>query len=145
MSRLPNILWLTSDQQRSDTIHALGNPYIDTPNLDRHCREGVAFTRVDTLFYKAHVNAEFQDLRWKQARVPMAEGRYAVVVQAYDYADPDVATMLSLQHVGLDSGRTSWAKVIDASTGKFIQGINGVTLRIQFGWTARLPSLWRAR
>ena len=93
---------------------------------------------VDTLFYEAHVNAEFQDLRWKQARVPMAEGRYAVVVQAYDYADPDVATMLSLQHVGLDSGRTSWAKVIDASTGKFIQGINGVTLKDTI-WVDRTP------
>lgn len=45
MAKRPNILWLCSDQQRSDTIHALGNPYIDTPNLDRLCREGVAFTR----------------------------------------------------------------------------------------------------
>ena len=45
MKKLPNILWLTTDQQRSDTIHALGNAYIDTPNLDRLCREGVAFTR----------------------------------------------------------------------------------------------------
>ncbi len=41
----PNILWLTTDQQRSDTIHALGNPDIDTPNLDRLCARGVAFTR----------------------------------------------------------------------------------------------------
>ncbi len=40
----PNILWLCSDQQRSDTIHALGNDYIDTPNLDRLCASGVAFT-----------------------------------------------------------------------------------------------------
>ncbi|WP_295685175.1 LamG-like jellyroll fold domain-containing protein [uncultured Fibrobacter sp.] len=93
---------------------------------------------VDTLFYKAHVNAEFQDIRWKQAHVPMAEGRYAVVVQAYDYGDPDVATMDSLQHVGLDSGRTSWSKVIDASTGKFVQGINGVTLNDTI-WVDRTP------
>lgn len=93
---------------------------------------------VDTLFYKAHVNAEFQDIRWKQAHVPMAEGRYAVVVQAYDYGDPDVATMDSLQHVGLDSGRTSWSKVIDVSTGKFIQGINGVTLKDTI-WVDRTP------
>lgn len=42
--RRPNILWLCSDQQRYDTIHALGNPYIDTPNLDRLCENGVAFT-----------------------------------------------------------------------------------------------------
>ena len=44
MRRRPNILWLCADQQRYDTIHALGNAVIDTPNLDRLCREGVAFT-----------------------------------------------------------------------------------------------------
>lgn len=44
MSKKPNILWFCSDQQRYDTIRALGNPYIDTPNLDRLCSEGVAFT-----------------------------------------------------------------------------------------------------
>lgn len=43
MKSRPNILWLCTDQQRYDTIHALGNPYIDTPNLDRLCRQGVAF------------------------------------------------------------------------------------------------------
>ncbi len=43
MKKRPNILWLTTDQQRFDTIHALGNDYIDTPNLDKLCREGVAF------------------------------------------------------------------------------------------------------
>ena len=41
----PNILWICSDQQRGDTIHALGNEHIHTPNLDRLCAEGVAFTR----------------------------------------------------------------------------------------------------
>ena len=45
MGKRPNILWLCTDQQRSDTIHALGNPYIDTPNLDKLCSQGVAFTR----------------------------------------------------------------------------------------------------
>jgi arylsulfatase A-like enzyme len=39
-----NILWITTDQQRYDTIGALGNPHIHTPNLDRLCAEGVAFT-----------------------------------------------------------------------------------------------------
>jgi arylsulfatase A-like enzyme len=34
-----------SDDQRADTIHALGNRSIRTPNLDRLCREGTAFTR----------------------------------------------------------------------------------------------------
>lgn len=44
MKQRPNILWLCADQQRYDTICALGNEYIDTPNLDRLCAQGVAFT-----------------------------------------------------------------------------------------------------
>ncbi len=41
----PNILWYTTDQQRFDTIGALGNPYVRTPTLDSIVGEGVAFTR----------------------------------------------------------------------------------------------------
>ena len=40
----PNIVVIITDQQRYDTIAALGYPYVDTPNLDRLVREGVAFT-----------------------------------------------------------------------------------------------------
>lgn len=40
----PNILHIFTDMQRADTISALGNPHIKTPNLDRLCREGTAFT-----------------------------------------------------------------------------------------------------
>lgn len=40
----PNILWYCSDQQRFDTVAALGNPHIHTPRLDQFIREGVAFT-----------------------------------------------------------------------------------------------------
>jgi arylsulfatase A-like enzyme len=41
----PNILFLFNDDQRADTIAALGNPVIRTPNLDRLCHQGMAFTR----------------------------------------------------------------------------------------------------
>ena len=41
----PNILWICTDQQRYDTIAALGNPYVSTPHLDRLLRQGVAFER----------------------------------------------------------------------------------------------------
>ena len=44
MDKRPNILWICTDQQRWDTIRAMGNPYIDTPNLDKLCNEGVGFT-----------------------------------------------------------------------------------------------------
>ncbi len=40
----PNILWYCTDQQRFDTIGALGNPHAQTPTMDRLVREGVAFT-----------------------------------------------------------------------------------------------------
>lgn len=41
----PNILWLCTDQQRFDTVRALGNPRINTPNLDQLSHDGVTFTR----------------------------------------------------------------------------------------------------
>jgi arylsulfatase len=40
----PNILWICTDQQRYDTIRALGNPHINTPNIDQLLAEGVAFS-----------------------------------------------------------------------------------------------------
>jgi arylsulfatase A-like enzyme/acetyl esterase/lipase len=41
----PNVLVLFADDQRADTIAALGNPHIRTPNLDRLVRNGVSFRR----------------------------------------------------------------------------------------------------
>ncbi len=40
-----NILFLFADDQRADTIAALGNPHIRTPNIDRLLRSGLAFNR----------------------------------------------------------------------------------------------------
>jgi arylsulfatase A-like enzyme len=41
----PNILWYCTDQQRFDTIGALGNPHVTTPTIDSLVRDGVALTR----------------------------------------------------------------------------------------------------
>ena len=41
----PNILLIVTDDQPPDTIRALGNSYIDTPNLDRLVTGGSAFLR----------------------------------------------------------------------------------------------------
>ncbi|PHS01807.1 MAG: sulfatase [Blastopirellula sp.] len=40
----PNILWYCTDQQRFDTIGALGNPHVHTPVVDQLVADGVAFT-----------------------------------------------------------------------------------------------------
>ncbi len=40
----PNIVFLLTDDQRFDTIGALGNPHIQTPNMDRLAESGAVFT-----------------------------------------------------------------------------------------------------
>lgn len=45
MSTKPNILFVMTDQQRFDTIAALGNSHIHTPNMDRLVRRGLTFER----------------------------------------------------------------------------------------------------
>lgn len=42
--RPPNILWYCTDQQRFDTIGALGNQYVKTPAIDALVEGGTAFT-----------------------------------------------------------------------------------------------------
>ena len=46
----PNILVLCCDDLRPDTIHALGNATIETPNLDRLVERGATFTRAITAY-----------------------------------------------------------------------------------------------
>lgn len=44
MSTRPNILFFLTDDQRFDTIHALGNDEIHTPHMDRLVENGTVFT-----------------------------------------------------------------------------------------------------
>lgn len=44
MNKKTNVLLIFTDMQRADTIHALGNPIIKTPNLDRLVKDGTAFS-----------------------------------------------------------------------------------------------------
>ena len=46
MTKHPNIVFIVTDQQRIDTIGALGCPWMDTPNLDRLVNEGTAFEQM---------------------------------------------------------------------------------------------------
>src|SRR5690242_21841798 len=43
-SRKPSVLFFLSDDQRYDTIHAVGNSEIQTPNLDALYARGFHFT-----------------------------------------------------------------------------------------------------
>ena len=43
-ARRPNVLFIITDDQRNDTLHALGNEVIQTPTLDALVSAGTAFT-----------------------------------------------------------------------------------------------------
>ena len=47
-TKRPNIVVLFTDDQRFDTIGALGHPEVRTPNMDRLVRRGVTFTHACT-------------------------------------------------------------------------------------------------
>lgn len=68
----PNILWICTDQQRSDTIARLGNPHIRTPSLDRLAERGTAFRRAYT-----------QSPICTPARASMLTGRYPAAHGVY--------------------------------------------------------------
>lgn len=52
----PSILLIVSDDQRPDTVHALGNAIIATPNLDRLVESGTTFTRAYAGYPICHVS-----------------------------------------------------------------------------------------
>lgn len=64
----PNVLFIFNDDQRADTIGTLGNPVIKTPNLDRLCRQGVAFNR-------AYMQGGFNGATCVPSRAMLMSGR----------------------------------------------------------------------
>ncbi|MEO1103832.1 MAG: sulfatase-like hydrolase/transferase, partial [Pseudomonadota bacterium] len=72
MDERPNILWYCTDQQRHDTIRALGNPHISTPELDAFTERGVAFT-----------NAYCQSPICTPSRASFLTGRYPATTHVH--------------------------------------------------------------
>ena len=64
----PNVLILFADDQRADTIAALGNPLIKTPNLDRLVHGGVSFNR-------AYMQGAMQGATCVPSRAMLLSGR----------------------------------------------------------------------
>ncbi len=82
----PNILLLVTDDQRFDTIGALGNPHIKTPHLDRLAREGFAFRNA----YCLGSNSAAVCL---PSRNMLMSGRYYFRWEGKSYASPDQANL----------------------------------------------------
>lgn len=69
MENRPNILILFTDDQRFDTIHALGNTKIHTPNMDRLVQMGTAFTQ-------AHIPSGTSGAVCMPSRAMLLTGRF---------------------------------------------------------------------
>ena len=82
------------------------------------------FGNVFTLFNKTRHNARHFNIRWDTTRVP-SPGRYLLVVQAFDFADPDSISRNRLLNIK-DSDTSAWSFVSDSL--KFKAGFNGTVL-----------------
>ena len=109
--RRPNILWYCSDQQRFDTIGALGNPHVHTPTLDRLVAGGVAFT-----------HAYCQSPICTPSRASFLTGRYPSAVRVntngnthFPREEPLVTRRLA--DVGYDCGLVGKLHLAGASNG----------------------------
>ena len=76
MDNRPNIIFIITDQQRFDTIAALGHDHMDTPHMDRLVMEGVSF---DNCFITAASCAP--------ARASLFTGYYPHTTGIYKNAD----------------------------------------------------------
>ena len=74
MKAKPNIVIIKTDQQRADTIAALGNDHMITPNMDKLVQDGVSFT-----------NAFCCGATCVSSRAAFYTGRYAHNTGVYEF------------------------------------------------------------
>lgn len=65
----PNIVFVLADDQRGETIHALGNSEIITPNLDKLVSEGLSFTN-------AYIMGSYSGAVCLPSRMMLFTGKY---------------------------------------------------------------------
>jgi arylsulfatase A-like enzyme len=77
----PNVLFLFADDMQADTIAALGNPQIQTPNLDRLVRTGLVFER-------AYMQGGLQAATCVPSRAMLLSGRHLFACDEKLLRDP---------------------------------------------------------
>lgn len=81
-AKQPNILFLFTDDQRFDTLSALGNSEINTPNMDRLVNMGTTFTH-------AHIMGGTSGAVCMPSRAMMMTGRTLFSIQAQGQVIPE--------------------------------------------------------
>jgi len=91
----PNIVFVFADDQRGETIHALGNSEIITPNLDKLVAEGASFTN-------AYIMGSHSGAVCQPSRIMLLTGKYLnnLVRNGYKIPESDSTLGESLQQAG---------------------------------------------
>ncbi len=127
-----NVLLITTDQQRADTVGAYGNPVCQTPNLDRLAREGVRFDACRT-----------QNPYCQPARATILTGTYpsthGVVCNGFDLPEDAEADAVStrFREAGYRTaliGKAHFASIYPTFPTAKLESVEGST-RMQEGWT----------
>ena len=114
----PNILICFADDQRFDTIQALGNPNISTPNLDRLVARGTTFTQ-------AHIPCGTHGAICMPSRAMLHTGRSLFHIQDSGATIPQDHTMLGevLRQEGYATfGTGKWHNGRDSFNRSFADG-----------------------
>ena len=118
MRAQPNILFIVTDDQRFDTIHALGNPDILTPNLDRLAGRGMAFTR-------AHIPSGTSGAVCMPSRAMIHSGRHLFHLQGMggDIPKDHVTLGQAFRERGYETiGLGKWHNGCESYARSFTQG-----------------------
>lgn len=120
----PNVVFLLADDLRADTIAALGNPHIRTPNLDRLAREGFAFT-------EAHITGGSQPAVCVPSRAMLLSGRQLFAVADGIHGDmplwPEELRRAGYATMGVGkwhNGAASYARCFSAGGAIFFGGMH---------------------
>ena len=110
----PNILFILSDDQRADAIGAYGNPYIQTPNLDRLAALGTKFT--NNFCMGSEVSAVC-----RPSRAMLMSGR------SLFHINPQLTDIKTMPQVLAENGYVTFG------TGKWHNGENSFEKSFQYG------------
>lgn len=114
----PNVLLVLTDDQRFDTLGAVNNPHLDTPNLDRLIARGSCFTH-------AHIMGGSSPAVCMPSRAMLHTGRslYHITDQGQSIADQHVMLGEHLRAAGYTSfGCGKWHNGTDAFNRSFDSG-----------------------
>ena len=114
----PNILFFFTDDQRFDTIHALGNEAISTPNLDRLVDGGTTFTH-------AHIPCGTSGAVCMPSRAMLHSGRSLFHIEGEGQSIPNEHTTMgeAFRNGGYRTfGTGKWHNGTDAYARSFTDG-----------------------